>query len=91
MWRPLRPHSSIHRKKNMIDHITGKTTFTQIVEVIVSPNGETKIETKGFTGTSCRHASRFLEEALGQRVGEQLTAEFHATSTSIPLHQSQNP
>jgi hypothetical protein len=27
MWRPLRPHSLIHRKENMIDHITGKTTF----------------------------------------------------------------
>ena len=54
--------------------------MTQIIEVIVSPTGETKIETKGFTGSSCRDASRFIEEALGQRMGEQLTAEFHAAS-----------
>ena len=50
---------------------------TKIIEVIVSPTGETKIETKGFAGSSCRDASKFLEEALGQRTGEQPRAEFH--------------
>ncbi len=65
--------------------------MTQIIEVVVSPTGETKIETKGFAGSSCRDASRFVEEALGQRVGEQLTAEFHAASTSVPLHLNQSP
>ncbi len=65
--------------------------MTQIIEVIVSPTGETKIETKGFAGSGCRDASRFVEEALGQPVGEQLTAEFHAASTSVPFHQSQSP
>jgi hypothetical protein len=49
------------------------------IEIIVSPQGETKIETKGFAGTSCRDASRFIELALGSRVGEQITAEFHQT------------
>ena len=34
--------------------------MTQIVEVVVSPTGETKIETKGFAGSSCRDGSRFL-------------------------------
>ena len=51
--------------------------MTQVIEVIVSPQGETRIETKGFTGASCRQASRFLEEALGSRLSEQLTTEFH--------------
>jgi len=63
----------------------------KIIEVIVSPTGETKIETKGFSGASCRDASRFIEEALGQRTGEHLTAEFHAASTSTPLQQNQGP
>jgi Protein of unknown function (DUF2997) len=54
----------------------------KIIELIVSPTGETKIETKGFTGSSCRDASRFIEEALGQRKSEQLTPEFHQTSGS---------
>ena len=51
--------------------------MTQVIEVIVSPQGQTRVETKGFTGASCRLASRFLEEALGSRLSEQLTAEFH--------------
>lgn len=49
------------------------------IELIVSPTGETTLVTKGFAGSSCREASRFVEEALGQRVGERLTAEFHQT------------
>ena len=51
--------------------------MTQIIEVIVAPDGQTKIETKGFSGPSCRDASRFIEDALGARDSEQLTAEFH--------------
>jgi len=56
--------------------------MSRVIEVIVSPTGETKIETKGFAGASCRDASRFVEEALGQRIGEQLTAEFHQQQTN---------
>ena len=62
----------------MIDHITGKATFNKIIEIIVSPTGDTRLETKGFTGEECRAASRFIERALGAAVGEQITAEFHS-------------
>jgi hypothetical protein len=54
----------------------------QIIEVIVSPTGETKLQTKGFAGASCRDASKFLEQALGLRASEQLTAEYHAQQTT---------
>lgn len=47
------------------------------IEVTVSPKGEVSVQTKGFTGPSCREASQFIEQSLGQRTGEQLTAEFH--------------
>ena len=50
------------------------------IEIIVSPKGETTVTTKGFAGASCREASKFVEEALGQRSGEMLTAEFHQTT-----------
>jgi hypothetical protein len=50
---------------------------SQIIEVIVSPEGETRVETKGFVGSSCRQASQFLEQALGAQAGEKLTAEFY--------------
>lgn len=49
----------------------------KIIEVIVSPKGETRVETKGFVGAECREASKFMEQSLGQRADEQLTAEFH--------------
>ncbi len=63
----------------MHDHITGNTTFNKIIEIIVSPTGETRLETKGFTGEECREASRFVERALGAATGEQMTAEFHSS------------
>ena len=52
--------------------------MTKIIEVTVSPNGETCIETKGFAGAECRAASAILEKALGTRQSEKLTAEFHS-------------
>ena len=56
--------------------------MSKVIEIIVSPTGETQMETKGFAGEECREASGFLEAALGNRTGEQLTAEFHQSSTS---------
>jgi len=51
------------------------------IEIIVSPKGQTRVETKGFTGAGCRQASEFLEKALGERTGEQLTPEFYQSQT----------
>jgi hypothetical protein len=47
------------------------------IEIIVSPKGETSVQTRGFAGSSCREASKFIEQALGQRTSEQRTGEFH--------------
>ncbi|MCR9207645.1 MAG: DUF2997 domain-containing protein [bacterium] len=47
------------------------------IQVIVSPEGSTRVETNGFTGSSCRQASEFLEQALGSRQSERLKADFH--------------
>jgi hypothetical protein len=49
----------------------------RVIEVTVTPAGESKVETKGFTGGACREASRFVEESLGARTAEALTAEFY--------------
>jgi hypothetical protein len=51
------------------------------IEIIVSPTGQTRLETKGFAGAACRSASAFLEEALGQRQCERLTSEFFAQAS----------
>ena len=47
------------------------------IEILIAPNGQTSVETKGFAGPECRNASRFLEQALGKTTHERLTAEFH--------------
>ena len=47
------------------------------IEITVDPRGQSRIETRGFTGGGCREASRFIEQALGQRTGETLTTEFY--------------
>ena len=47
------------------------------IEIIISPGGHSRLETKGFAGGECREASGFLEAALGKRTSESLTAEFH--------------
>ena len=60
----------------------------QIIEVIVSPQGATRIETQGFEGSTCRQASEFLEQALGAKLSESLTAEFyHQESAPQRLQQ----
>jgi Protein of unknown function (DUF2997) len=50
---------------------------TKIIEIIVSLTGQIQVETKGFAGSSCRDASRFLEEALGVKTEDRPTAEFY--------------
>ena len=51
--------------------------MTRTIEIIVTPKGETTVQTKGFSDSQCREASKFIEQALGQPADEQLTAEFH--------------
>ena len=55
--------------------------MSKVIEIIVTAKGETTVTTKGFTGSSCRDASRFIEQALGQQTSEKLTAEFYQTAT----------
>lgn len=55
------------------------------IEIIVAPNGTTRVETKGFAGGECRAASEFVEKALGRRTDEKLTGEFY-----LPASQQQS-
>ncbi len=50
------------------------------IEIIVSPQGETRLETKGFAGASCQDASRFIESALGEKLSDRPTAERYQVS-----------
>ena len=62
----------------------------RIIEVTVSPRGETTVQTKGFTGGDCLAASKFLEQALGVSAADRKTKEFfQGQSTDQALTQSQ--
>jgi len=50
--------------------------MSRIIELIVSPKGETTVQTKGFSGGTCIQASKWLEQALGIATADRKTAEF---------------
>ncbi len=54
--------------------------MTRIIEVTVSPKGETSIQTRGYVGNACLQASKFLEQALGVVAKETKTDEFYAAA-----------
>ena len=53
------------------------------IELIISPTGETTLETHGYAGSECQAATRQLEAALGVAQDERLTSEFYAASQPI--------
>ena len=63
--------------------------MNKVIEIVVNPRGEATVQTRGFTGGECREASKFIEQALGQRTDEKLTADFYqAQSSEQQLKQS---
>jgi hypothetical protein len=58
------------------------------IEITVSPEGATSIKTSGFTGSSCKDATRDWERALGVAGREHLQPEyFNRASTDERLRQ----
>jgi hypothetical protein len=53
----------------------------KIIEVTVSPAGETTVQTKGYAGPDCLQASKFLEVSLGVPTQDRTTSEFYQVAT----------
>ncbi len=47
--------------------------MSKTIEIVVSPTGETKVQTRGFIGRTCKLASAFLEKALGTVLSDKPT------------------
>ena len=62
----------------------------KFIEILIDTNGETHIQTKGFSGASCQEATRLLEQALGQTQSEVRTAEFYQPATTTAEQQQQS-
>lgn len=64
------------------------TPTTKTIEITVTPEGATSIKTSGFTGGSCRDATRDLERALGVSGRETVLPEyFQQASTGERIRQ----
>ncbi len=60
----------------------------RVIEVIVSPQGETTVQTKGYAGTDCLQASKFLEQSLGVVTDDRKTMEFcKSEATNLTTQQ----
>ena len=60
------------------------------IEIIVSPQGNTKITTKGFAGRKCQDATRELERALGAKTSDRKTIEFYTHTITEPRQRTGN-
>jgi hypothetical protein len=58
------------------------------ITILISPQGDAKIEAHGFTGGECRLATQGLRNALGQDSGEQLKPEYAQSVAPSALNQS---
>lgn len=56
--------------------------MTKQIEIVIAPDGKSTVTTKGYTGSSCQDASKFLEKALGQVEADKKTADYFADSNS---------
>ncbi|WP_417746729.1 DUF2997 domain-containing protein [Rosistilla oblonga] len=64
--------------------------MSKTIEIVVTPTGQTQVQTKGFVGSECRQASRFIELALGKRTDEELTTEFHQQASQQQSYQQRH-
>ena len=66
------------------------TPTSKTIEITVSPEGATSIKTSGFSGGSCKDATRDIERALGVSSRESLLPEFYAqTKAGEQVQQGQ--
>ena len=73
------------RRIDQAHHTSGRCRM-KAIEITISPSGTSIIQTKGFSGSACQQASKFLEQALGACVAERLTLEFYQAQPSKAIN-----
>ena len=53
------------------------------VIIDIMPDGEIKIETRGFVGKACLEETELLKKLLGSEKARQLTAAFYTKNKTI--------
>ena len=62
----------------------------QIIQIVISPNGDTRVSTHGYRGSQCKEASRELEQALGLVVSDLPTVDMYS-DISPTVQQEEGP
>ena len=55
--------------------------MSRVIEVVISPQGAVTVQTRGYAGSDCLQASKFIEESLGVAVNDRKTGEFYESAT----------
>ena len=63
--------------------------MTGTITIIISPDGRTKMETSGFSGSSCKEASQFIKTALGRQMSETFKPEYFSERNLNNMEQSE--
>jgi hypothetical protein len=65
----------------------------RIIEIVVSPKGESTVQTKGYAGTDCLEAGKWLEQALGiKTIDRKPRRQAHQrTAPSLPTANPMAP
>lgn len=51
--------------------------MSESIEITIHEDGTTKVEAKGFSGTSCLKTTEAIEKALGTVKDRKMKAEYH--------------
>ncbi len=54
----------------------------------IAPDGSPSLKTEGYSGSDCKRASKYLEDALGDVLTDKPTAESY-TTVKAPDHLKQ--
>src|SRR6185369_13719956 len=74
--RPPVPGPDLRQRAHHL-HPSGGNPVPRAIEVTVSPQGEATVQTRGYAGSDCLRASKFLEQALGVVADDRKTGEFY--------------
>ena len=68
--------------------VAGGATMKSI-EIVVSPKGETTVQTKGFAGAQLPGSQQIHRTALGNKTAEQKTPEFYQPQAESAVQRTQ--
>jgi hypothetical protein len=58
------------------------------LEIVIEPDGTTRIHVKGIRGARCLDVTRRIEEALGEVIDRKYTSEYYEESDQLVIQDT---